>query len=293
MTSLQPTSDRALLLDAGTIAVVSLLICGAADQLDWMTVLVPLVLVARTYAWTRLPRRERGSVRVELALLLTCTLLGAFNDWNSVVVHRVYDYTVPHYFPDLSTIPIWMLLFWGMILRSLITLFRWRRLGDPTPRDELWLGAHTGASGWGKIGVQLAFIAVTRQLLYRSFEDPILSWLPFAIALGMGLVLFRPRRRVLMLLGIFALVGPGIEILYIQVGGLHHYHHGILGGVPVWIALWWLLAVMIWDDFSGRWQLLLGRWLDPDNARFVARTIQPAVNADPTRSGISGACPPA
>ena len=52
------------------------------------------------------------------------------------------------------------------------------------------------------------------------------------------------------LAGIIAIGGPAVEIAYIQLGGLHRYQLGWLGGVPMWIALWWVLAILIWDDLS-------------------------------------------
>lgn len=246
--------DRAFWLDASVIGVVSLLICLFSQRLLLMTVAVPLVLVARLLIFGRIPLAERGwTLGREALLFLGCTLLGGFNDWNSVVNHRIYDYTVPHYFPGFSTIPIWMLLFWGMILRFLISLFRYRRLDPPTAvRDEVHFGARVIRNGWLRLALLLSFVAVTRQFIYRFYLDPVLSWLPFVACLGLYVVLFRPTRYDWKLLALFLVGGPAIEILYIQVGGLHAYHLGWLGGVPLWIASWWLLVIPIWNDLSGR-----------------------------------------
>ena len=68
------------------------------------------------------------------------------------------------------------------------------------------------------------------------------------------MALFRPDKRLYQLAGAFLLAGTAIESLYINVGGLHQYHLGWFGGVPLWIALWWTLSLVIWDDFSGRLQ---------------------------------------
>lgn len=57
--------------------------------------------------------------------------------------------------------------------------------------------------------------------------------------------LCRPGRHEWTLLGITLAVGPIVEIACIRVGGLHRYHLGWLGGVPLSIALWWGLAVLI------------------------------------------------
>ena len=78
------------------------------------------------------------------------------------------------------------------------------------------------------------------------------------MAIGVWLLLFRLTRHDAKLLALFAVGGPGIEILYIQVGGLHRYDLGWLGGVPLWIALWWLLAVLVGKDLSARLLRLLG-----------------------------------
>jgi len=252
--------DREFAIDAAAIAAVSVAICAATDRLALMTALVPAVVLVRFALWARLPRGERGSLAAEAAFFAVCTALGAFNDWSSVVRHGVYDYTAPHYFPELTTIPLWMLLFWGMILRFLITLFRWRRLQPPPrPRNDVHLGAHVVRRAWVKIAAQLAIVVATRQLVYRLYDDPIWSWLPFGAALLAYVALFRPDRHDRRMISMFAIGGPAIEALYIQVGHLHHYALGWLGGVPLWIALWWILAALIWKDLGGRLQLALSR----------------------------------
>jgi len=38
------------------------------------------------------------------------------------------------------------------------------------------------------------------------------------------------------------------------VGGLHHYALGWFAGVPLWIAPWWLLGLLVWKDLG--WRLL-------------------------------------
>lgn len=188
---------------------------------------------------------------------LVCTGLGAFNDWNSVVNHRVYDYTVPS---DLawSAIPLWMLLDWGLILRSFARLCRWPALHPPTaPSNTLHFGLATIENAWAKIALELILVLGTRQAIYRFYLDPVLSWLPFAAALILAFFLFRLTRHDLKLLGLLLLLGPGAEILYIQVGHLHAYHLGWIAGVPVWIALWWLLAALVGKDLALRFEALL------------------------------------
>jgi len=93
---------------------------------------------------------------------------------------------------------------------------------------------------------------VTRQSIYVHYLDPVRSWLPFLIAIGLYLVLLSPTRHDAKLLAVFFVAGPASEILYIQVGGLHRYHLGWLGGAPLWIVLWWMLAILIWKDLALR-----------------------------------------
>lgn len=249
--------DRAFALDASVIVLVSAAIASSSQKLAVMTVWVGALLVARFVLWTRLPEQSRGhGGRAEAILCAVCLALGAFNDWSSVVRHQIYDYTVPHYFPSLSTIPIWMLLYWGMILRFFVSLCRWRRLAPPLRPDDRVRGL-AGDRPWLRVALQVALVMGTRQAIYRLHDHPWWSWLPFAIAIACWLLLFRPDRHDAKLLALFALGGPGIEILYIQVGGLHHYALGWLGGVPLWIALWWLLAVLVGKDLSARLLRLL------------------------------------
>jgi hypothetical protein len=252
-------SDRAFAVDAVAVGVVSAGICLASQRPALMSALVAVVLALRFAAWARLPAGERwGSLASELAFFALCAAVGAFNDWNSVVRQRIYDYAVPAFFPSISTVPLWMLIYWGMILRFLATLCRWQRLAPPTRlRDEIHLPGRIVGSPWLKVGVELLLVVLTRWLVYRHCGDPLLSWLPFAAALVLYAVLFRPERHGRRLAGIALLGGPAVEIAYIQLGQLHRYQLGWLGGVPLWIALWWVLAILIWDDLSARLQALL------------------------------------
>ena len=249
---MQVASDRAFGIDLASAVVISVAICTVSDQLAFMSMFVPAVLLARFVAWWRLPLAERGPLSVEVVFFVFATIAGGFNDWNTVVRHEVYDYGVPHYFPAFSTIALWMLLYWGLILRSLVTLFRWRRLGPTAGRDAVHVGRKVVDSAALKIVLQLGLLLVTRQMTYRFFEHPVLSWLPFALALAAYVVLFRPDAHDWRLIAVFAVAGPVIEILYINIGGLHHYRLGWIGGVPLWIALWWVLAMPLWKDLSER-----------------------------------------
>lgn len=251
--------DRAALLDLGAVTAISALICCTADRPLWMTVAVPSLIAARLALWARLPRGERGGgLGSELLLFAICTVVGAFNDWNTVVRHAVYDYRVPHLLPVDRAIPVWMLLYWGLALRTLVTLFRWRRLAPPErPRDEVYLPGRVVRSPRIKVGLQLALVLATRQLIYRWYGDPLLSWLPFAAALAIYVALFRLDRHERRVVACVAIGGPAIEVFYIQLGDLHAYRLGWIGGVPLWIALWWVLAALLWNDLSLRLQRTL------------------------------------
>lgn len=250
MTPAFSTGGRAVAVDLFAVAVVGLAICLAADRLAPMTVLVPAVVVARTIAWSRLPASQRGhALWVEVAALAGVTVLGAFNDWSSVVRHGVYDYAVPHYVA-WSTIPVWMLLYWGLILRFLATLFAWGRLGAPGHPGTLRLGRTRLSAPGVRVAIELALVLATRQAIYRAYLDPLWSWLPFAAALALYVALFGLGGHGRRLVALLAVVGPLVEIAFIQLGGLHRYHLGWLGGVPLWIVLWWVLGGLVWSDLS-------------------------------------------
>ena len=244
-----PRLNRAFILDTAVIIAVSVAICLASQHLGFMTVFVPTVIGLRFVLWSQLAAGERRhSLATEAMFFAICMGLGAFNDWNSVVRHHIYDYGVPHYF-EFSTIPIWMLIFWGMILRYLAALGESNLFGGP-PRDDLRLWGKKSAIA--KVIIQFILILTTRQFIYLFYLDAIVSWIPFAIALIALVVLFGLTRSDLRLVVFMMLGGPLIEALYIGVGGLHSYHHGWIMGVPLWIALWWIVGILIWKDLSGR-----------------------------------------
>lgn len=246
-------SDRTVIVDGLGIVVISVFIAFAANRLHLMQAIVAAVIAGRfiLLALTRAEDR-RISMRTEIIFYLICTLFGAFNDWNSVCNKRIYDYTVPFEDP-ISTIPFWMLAYWGLILRFVARLTWWERLGPPDrPSDLLCIGKFTISNGTAKVLAQLAVVVLTRQTIYRFYLDPWLSWIPFTLALIVFITFFKPTKHDLKLSSIFLIGGPLIEALYIKVGHLHWYHLGIIGGVPLWIILWWVVIVIIWKDLSGR-----------------------------------------
>lgn len=248
----RPTSDEVLRVDTVAILLGSVAICFFADRLVLMTVLVPLLMAARTVVFGVVTGASRSAALREVGFLVLCIGLGAFNDWNSVVHHGIYDYNVPVFFERLSTIPIWMLLFWGMILRFMASVGTWRGLSGLASRVILRPAVPCFAGRWTWLALVLVLVAVTRQLIYRSYLDPLLSWVPFAVAVMVYFWLTGLTRAQLVL----ALMGVGFgtltEIVYINVGGLHSYHLGWIGGVPLWIALWWVLIVPVWGELVSR-----------------------------------------
>ena len=270
-------SDRACAIDAAAVAAVGAAICVASQHPVVMSLAVPAVLGLRCRAWRRLPADVRGhALGCEIAFLALCVVLGAGNDWNSVVRHGVYDYTVPLVFPRARAIPGWMLLYWGLILRFVATLCRWERLAPPAcPADDVHLGARIVASPRLKVAAEVALVVSTRQMIYLYSRDPVLSWVPFAMALVAYVAMFgcTPHERTLLALA--AIAGPVVESIFIQVGGLHIYHLGWFGGVPLWIILWWMLAVLVWNDVSARLLAWLARRAY-DQAQPPARAISTA-----------------
>jgi len=253
MKSIPMTNDAEMAVDGAAIAAVSVAILTVSQSIAAMTAIVCSVIVARFIAWSLVRRAGNLRLNHELLFFAVCLGVGAFNDWNSVVNHEIYGYDVPSAV-GWSTIPVWMLLYWGMILRSVATLCRWQRLRPPaTVVNAVYLvGRKAVHSPVLRIALLLAVVVVTRQMIYRFYDHSVLSWLPFAIALVAVLATLRLRRHDAIILGAFLIGGPAIEAAYIQFGHLHHYALGWLGGVPVWIALWWVLSVIIWKDMSGR-----------------------------------------
>jgi hypothetical protein len=246
----KPDSNRLVGVDAAVIVIASAAICLFSRQLLLMTILVPALFLARCALVVALSRREGVNLKAEFLFLAICVVLGAFNDWNSVDRQGIYRYTVPHYF-GFSTIPLWMLLFWGLILRFIARLARWEKLSPPETANNRVVSVESGIL---KVAVELLLILATRLFIFRFWDDPLWSWLPFLLALAIFLLVCSPTRHDFKLLLIFLLGGPLIEIAYIQLGGLHEYDLGWFGGVPLWIVLWWLLAVLVWKDLAIRIQ---------------------------------------
>lgn len=249
---MKPDSNRLVAIDTATVLLASAAICVASRQLTFMTVFVPCLLVGRFAVVAALARSEGVSLRAEVAFFAICTALGAFNDWNSVCTHGIYQYTVPHFFA-FSSIPLWMLLFWGMILRFMARLARWQAIGPgQVPSDRVAFGRRSFHSGTLKVALELALVLITRQAVYHWYGDPFWSWVPFLAALFVMLLVTRPSAAEWKLLGLVLVAGPVVEVLYIRVGHLHHYQLGWIGGVPLWILLWWGVSLLVWMDLALR-----------------------------------------
>jgi hypothetical protein len=256
---MRPDSTRLMAIDAGVIVVISLLICAAADRLVFMSIAVPMIIAVRMFLLYALRRNEGIHFRVELVFFGICTLLGAYNDYFSVCIKNIYDYTVPHFF-SWSTIPLWMLLYWGMILRTFARFARWEVLKPPeVSSDNIGFGRWYTESVTIKIVFMLALVFVTRNQIYQHYLHPIWSWVPFLAALLIYLTLCAPTLHDIKLMVVVLPVGPLVEMLYINLGGLHRYHLGVAGGVPLWIILWWLLIILIWKDIAMRLEIRLRR----------------------------------
>ena len=252
---MKPDSNRLVAVDAAAIVIASAAICLFSRQLLLMTILIPALFLARCSLVAALSKREGVNLKAEFLFLAICVVLGAFNDWNSVDRQGIYRYTVPHYF-GFSTIPIWMLLFWGLILRFIARLSRWEKLGPPDGANNRVAFIESKAL---KVAVELLLVLATRLSIFRCWDDPLWSWLPFLLALAVFGLLCSPTKHDFKLLLIFSVGGPLIEIAYIQLGGLHEYDLGWIGGVPLWIALWWLLAVLVWKDLAIRIQYICSK----------------------------------
>ena len=284
-------AGRSVRLDAVAVALVGLAICVAGQRPWLMTAVVAIAIAGRLALFAR----AGGRLGPELAFLLVCVAVGGGNDWNTVVRHDVYAYDVPALLPVDGAIPVWMLLYWGLILRFVSRLARWPALGaTPDPSDLVGLPGARRARPGVRLGIQLVLVLGTRQAVYRWFDDPLLSWLPFAAAAvlwGTFLGLSQRDRR----LALLALtVGTAGEAALITVGGLHRYALGLVGGVPLWIMIWWPLAVLVWADVGGRIEDALGAQPRRRLSSPAASTSssQPSVGPEPAAEHPNAAAPP-
>ena len=243
--------ERAFVLDFGTL-LTALAAAGVVSSQPRTMLLVVLGLMAlRTLLWTFWVREH--PLGVELGLYVTCILFGGLNDWNTVFRHRVYEYTVPSDIPQWSSIPLWMLILWGPILRFVVSLGRFRRLGEADADPNLVrLPGFQKSSAWLCVALSLALVLITRQFTYRLSLHVVFSWLPYLVAIVAYVAMFRPAARKRNLAIFFILVGTLFEVLLAKGAGLHRYNLGWVFGIPIWIVLWWGLGAVIISDFAER-----------------------------------------
>lgn len=250
----------ALVLDAILVGLVSIVACATRSDLKTMTLLVAVAWAGRLCFSALAPRR--GERLAETALFLGATLLGGFNDFNTVVIHGVYRYRVAVFSPDTGSIPLWMLLFWGLILRFSAGL-AWSFAGM----------REAGGRPAARLLFLLSLVAVTRLSIFRYSRDPVASWAPFAAASVAYFAVLRPARAHYVLFAGVLAIGTAVEVLFIRAARMHEYDLGLVGGVPLWISLWWGLGVLIWQEIAARFRRAM---IDLFNGRaLVAQTPGP------------------
>ena len=254
--------------DLASFIVASILICLFSHRLILMTVLIPLLMILRTYYVTL--RFNKEETIQEIIFLSICIVIGGFNDWNSVCNKNIYSYGVPTFFPKITTIPLWMLFYWGLILRLITSLAFWSKIETQNTYSNKV--RFFGDNAWFKVLFQLLLVFITRQLIYINYLDPFLSWIFFAIAFVVYLIFIPLKKADILLLTSFAIGGPITEVLYIKIGNLHHYHHGVFFGVPIWIILWWIISVLLWKDISCRLIHLISSIYSGDKNRSLLAT---------------------
>lgn len=232
------------------VIVISALILLSVDNEMIMSVVVASVVVWRNLIY---PLIKKDSLSSSLVFYIICVLLGGFNDWRSVDVKKIYEYHAPTSFPDFSSIPLWMYLYWGIILCLMSRLGRWNWGRSYVNSDELLPWFKKGlTSPVMKILGQLLLIFITRQTIYTNYLDPFYSWFPFVVAIVAYVIVFRVNVQDILFFFTAIILGTIVESAYITLANLHFYHLGIIYGVPVWITLWWGLSVLIWRDLSYR-----------------------------------------
>lgn len=239
------------LVDLGLIALISIAACLSHSHLWIMTSVVGISYAFRMFlAWRR----------KEALFLLLATFVGGFNEFNTVDLHGVYRYRVEVFSPASGSIPLWMLLFWGLILRFAASLsWHWIRKVD-----------HPGKPHWPRLTFLAALVLFTRLAIFQLYLDPIWSWLPFGLATVTYFVVLRPKPAYYSLFLLIAVAGTATESVFIQVAGMHEYHLGVFGGVPLWITIWWSLGVLIWQEFGA---ILLPRLTALENKGYRSKIV--------------------
>ena len=226
---------RPLFIDLAVNGLICVLIILFSQQLFVMTLSVASIIILRKFAFYKLV--PGCNMKHEILFFTICTVIGSFNDWNSVEVRKIYNYTVPTLYPQLSTIPFWMFLFWGVILKTVSEL-------------SVFLKKSEINSSGRSVLLLLGLVVCTRLCIYSFYMRDTLSWLSFLIALITYFAVFGFNKTKILMAILISIIGTSVESILINFGKLHYYHLGVLAGVPIWIALWWSLIALIWIDVS-------------------------------------------
>ncbi len=208
-----------LLAEAGVLLFIALMVAFFGSNTKAMSGIVVAVIGARFVML-----RRRG----DLVIFIAGVVLGGGNDLLSMW-RGVYWYTPPTILP--VPIPVWMLFFWG---EAFLFFRRLMRFGP-------FLGPEEGSARLldRAFLLDLAILIPLKMVLYRTAAIP---WLPdafFASVLLVRYLILPPARHERRLLLTILVLGPFYEILLIAAG-LYVYQHGILLGMPLWLAVYWL-----------------------------------------------------
>ncbi len=208
-----------LLAEAGVLLFIALMVAFFGSNTKAMSLIVAVVIAGRFAVL-----RRRGDVVIFLAGLL----LGGGNDLLSMW-RGVYWYTPPTILP--VPIPVWMLFFWG---EAFLFFRRLMRFGP-------FLGPEAGSARLldRAFLLDLAILIPLRAVLYQTAAIP---WVPdvfFATVLLVRYLILPPARHERRLLLTILVLGPFYEILLIAAG-LYVYQHGVLFGMPLWLAIYWI-----------------------------------------------------
>jgi len=159
-------------------------------------------------------------------------VLGGGNDLISMY-KKVYAYLPA---PDISLLPIpmWVLLFWGLIFVFFRKLMRFGPfLGEPPKRliDQPLL-------------LDGLILVIYRMIIYRTADR---FWLPdalFAAILVLRLLVSVPSKNERRLMLTMLVLGPAYEIWLIHCG-LYVYQTGFFYGMPLWLIVYWVFVIRL------------------------------------------------
>ena len=196
---------------------------GRADDAPLMWACVTGLLSIRLLVLRR-PR--------DLWVLAAGIILGGGSDLLTVS-RGVYAYTASDFLP--WAIPAWMLLLWGHIFLFMRSLFCLAPLRTELPRRGYFRGGRV-------LLLDAGAVILLKAAFYAFSEAPARAAVAGAVIILARYAIARPHRADI-ILGLLALAGgPAVEGELIRAG-LYEYRDGLLFGVPLWLAEWWLFAV--------------------------------------------------